>query len=149
MGSGRTSRCSATDYDTPDGTCIRDYVHVSDLAEAHVLALRRLLGGGESLVANLGDRAWLLRARGDRHCAGRDWSAHPRQDCRAATGGPCGAGGDSSFARSQLGWRPRFPELSGQVRHAAVALVRDRGHPFIKAEIDHPSARSINALIEE
>src|SRR3954453_19995771 len=43
-----------TDYDTPDGTCVRDYVHVADLAEAHALALRRLLGGGESLVANLG-----------------------------------------------------------------------------------------------
>lgn len=43
-----------TDYDTPDGTCIRDYVHVSDLARAHVLALRRLLDGGESLKANLG-----------------------------------------------------------------------------------------------
>ncbi len=42
------------DYSTPDGTCIRDFVHVSDLAEAHVLALRYLLAGGESLVVNLG-----------------------------------------------------------------------------------------------
>src|SRR3546814_8091858 len=43
-----------TDYPTPDGTAIRDYIHVSDLAEAHVLALKRLLDGGESLAANLG-----------------------------------------------------------------------------------------------
>lgn len=43
-----------TDYDTPDGTCIRDYVHVSDLAVAHVLAVRRLLHNGTNLVANLG-----------------------------------------------------------------------------------------------
>jgi UDP-arabinose 4-epimerase len=42
------------DYPTPDGTCIRDFVHVSDLAEAHVLALRYLLAGGESLAVNLG-----------------------------------------------------------------------------------------------
>ena len=43
-----------TDYDTPDGTCIRDYIHVDDLASAHVLALERLLGGGESAVFNCG-----------------------------------------------------------------------------------------------
>ncbi|MBU1042262.1 MAG: UDP-glucose 4-epimerase GalE [Proteobacteria bacterium] len=42
------------DYDTPDGTCIRDYIHVVDLARAHVMALQHLLGGGESLRLNLG-----------------------------------------------------------------------------------------------
>ena len=42
------------DYDTPDGTCIRDYIHVEDLAEAHVLALEHLAGGGESTILNLG-----------------------------------------------------------------------------------------------
>lgn len=43
-----------TDYPTPDGTCLRDYIHVADLARAHVLALRHLLAGGESLALNLG-----------------------------------------------------------------------------------------------
>ena len=43
-----------TDYPTPDGTCIRDYIHVADLARAHVLALSSLLGGGDSLAVNLG-----------------------------------------------------------------------------------------------
>jgi UDP-glucose 4-epimerase len=43
-----------TDYPTPDGTCIRDYIHVSDLADLHVLALRRLRDGGDSFVANCG-----------------------------------------------------------------------------------------------
>ena len=42
------------DYDTPDGTCVRDYIHVTDLARAHVLALRHLLDGGDSLALNLG-----------------------------------------------------------------------------------------------
>jgi UDP-glucose 4-epimerase len=43
-----------TDYPTPDGTCVRDYIHVNDLAEAHALALKRLESGGESLAVNLG-----------------------------------------------------------------------------------------------
>jgi UDP-arabinose 4-epimerase len=45
------------DYETPDGTCIRDYIHVSDLAIAHVMALRYLLSGGESIALNLGTGA--------------------------------------------------------------------------------------------
>ena len=47
-------RIFGTDYPTPDGTCIRDYIHVSDLADAHVAALRELLGGGASRIRNLG-----------------------------------------------------------------------------------------------
>ena len=43
-----------TDYETPDGTCMRDYIHVSDLAAAHRLALQRLRAGGENMVANCG-----------------------------------------------------------------------------------------------
>ena len=43
-----------TDYPTPDGTCIRDYIHVMDLADAHVLAMQYLLRGGESTYFNLG-----------------------------------------------------------------------------------------------
>ncbi|MGF1445649.1 MAG: UDP-glucose 4-epimerase GalE [Pikeienuella sp.] len=54
--SGRRANITVfgTDYDTPDGTCIRDYIHVSDLAEAHLLGLEHLLAGGESLALNLG-----------------------------------------------------------------------------------------------
>jgi len=44
-----------TDYDTPDGTCIRDYIHIMDLCDAHVLALQHLTGGGESRAYNLGN----------------------------------------------------------------------------------------------
>jgi UDP-glucose-4-epimerase GalE len=57
--SGPTLRIHGTDYPgsdypTPDGTCVRDYIHVSDLADAHVLALRHLEGGGDSIALNLG-----------------------------------------------------------------------------------------------
>src|SRR5690606_6832588 len=53
-GRGEALDVCGDDYDTPDRTCIRDYVHVTDLARAHVLALRHLLGGGDNLAVNLG-----------------------------------------------------------------------------------------------
>jgi UDP-glucose-4-epimerase GalE len=53
-GNGPELQIFGADYPTPDGTCVRDYIHVNDLAEAHVLALRHLLGGGGSFAANLG-----------------------------------------------------------------------------------------------
>src|SRR6202041_1605360 len=46
-----------TDYDTPDGTCVRDYIHVLDLAQAHILALEHLMGGGASEQFNVGTGA--------------------------------------------------------------------------------------------
>src|SRR5579862_8462043 len=54
VGSGPALNVFGTDYDTPDGTAIRDYVHVSDLADAHVRSVKYLEGGGTSLAANLG-----------------------------------------------------------------------------------------------
>lgn len=52
-----------TDYPTADGTCVRDYIHVCDLAKAHVLALKHLLSGGSSRVYNLGSETALAYAR--------------------------------------------------------------------------------------
>jgi UDP-glucose-4-epimerase GalE len=54
IGNGPTLQIHGSDYATADGTCVRDYIHVSDLADAHVLALRHLEGGGDSIVLNLG-----------------------------------------------------------------------------------------------
>jgi UDP-glucose 4-epimerase len=54
MGRRANFKIFGADYDTRDGTCVRDYVHVLDLADAHVRAVERLLDGGESLAANLG-----------------------------------------------------------------------------------------------
>ena len=50
---GTAVRICGTDYDTPDGTCVRDYIHVSDIADAHVRAFKHLLRGGESCALNL------------------------------------------------------------------------------------------------
>jgi UDP-glucose 4-epimerase len=54
-GKRKAIKVFGTDYGTPDGTCIRDYIHVTDLAQAHILALQRLTGGADSSVYNLGN----------------------------------------------------------------------------------------------
>ena len=94
------------DYPTPDGTCIRDYIHVTDLAEAHVLALDHLQRTGESLVLNLGTGsgysvkqviAAVEEATGVQ--------LHKRVVARRA-GDPPVLVADGSRARKTLGWQP-------------------------------------------
>ena len=100
-----------TDYPTPDGTAIRDYIHVQDLAEAHVLALRHLLGGGESLALNLGTgeghsvRATIAAAEA---VTGR---AIPRRETKRRPGDPPMLVADPARARQRLGWTPRLSDL--------------------------------------
>lgn len=111
-----------TDYPTPDGTCIRDYVHVSDLASAHVLALKRLLAGGDSLTANLGTG----RGFSVREVIAAVVAATGRQvPIRLAgrrSGDPACLVADATIARRDLNWTPLFPDLIQQVQHAAAAL---------------------------
>lgn len=94
------------DYDTPDGTCIRDYIHVSDLADAHVLAVERLRGGADSSVYNLGNgRGFSVKEVIDiaRSVTGRDIPAvmEPRR-----AGDPAVLVASSDRARKELGWNP-------------------------------------------
>ena len=110
-----------TDYDTPDGTCIRDYVHVSDLAAAHVLALRRLLGGGENLVANLGTgRGYSVREVIDtvKDVTGR---AIPVREADRRPGDPAVLVAKVDHAQRDLGWRPEYEKLFKHVKHAVMA----------------------------
>jgi UDP-glucose-4-epimerase GalE len=112
-----------TDYGTPDGTCIRDYVNVVDLAQAHVLALQRLLGGGETLIANLGTgRGYSVREviqsvvkETGRPVRVRDANRRP--------GDPAILVADPSHAFDVLGWRPALSDLPSLVSSAA--------HPFL------------------
>jgi UDP-glucose-4-epimerase GalE len=95
-----------TDYPTPDGTCVRDYVHVSDLAEAHVLALEYLATGGESAAINLGT--------GEGHSVKEVLSAVeevtgiilPKQMCTRRPGDPPVLVADASRAQQLLKWSP-------------------------------------------
>lgn len=106
------------DYDTPDGTCIRDYIHVSDLVDAHVLALRHLQGGGETGVFNLGNqRGFSVREVVDavRRVTQRDFEVRmgPRRP-----GDPAKLVADATAARQVLGWTPKRADLDTQIGDA-------------------------------
>lgn len=107
-----------TDYDTPDGTAIRDYIHVADLAAAHVAALTRLLAGGGSLTANLGTgRGWSVREVIDAvaRAAGRPV---PAEEAPRRAGDPARLVADPARARAALDWEPRLSDLDTIVRTA-------------------------------
>lgn len=106
------------DYDTPDGTCIRDYIHVSDLADAHVLALNALLNGGQSARYNLGNgHGYSIREVIDTviQVTGNDVpvSTGPRR-----VGDPDRLIGDAGLIRHELGWQPRFGDLGSIIETA-------------------------------
>ena len=107
-----------TDYPTPDGTCIRDYIHVGDLVAAHRLALKRLREGGGSLVANCGySRGYSVLDVVDavRRATGRDFEV--RMSGRRA-GDAVSVVADSTRARAEFGWQPKLDDLDLIVEHA-------------------------------
>lgn len=106
------------DYPTPDGTCIRDYVHVEDLAEAHRLGLERLLRAGGALTANLGTgRGHSVREVIDRVRAVTGLDVPERAGPRRA-GDPPRLVCDPSRAMAELGWRPERSDLDRMIGDA-------------------------------
>jgi len=107
-----------TDYPTPDGTCIRDYIHVTDLVHAHAAALGHLRGGGESLTLNCGyghGYSVLEVIEAVRRAAGHDFPV--RLSGRRA-GDPAAIAADASRLRAILGWQPQFDDIDLIVAHA-------------------------------
>ncbi|MFZ5592243.1 MAG: UDP-glucose 4-epimerase GalE [Bacillota bacterium] len=107
-----------TDYPTADGTAVRDYIHVTDLAQAHVQALRYLQDGGESTALNLGTgRGYsvLEIVKAVENVCGRlvAWQAAPRRP-----GDPPELVADPSLAGRVLGWQPRLSDLDNIIRTA-------------------------------
>ncbi|RXZ84069.1 UDP-glucose 4-epimerase GalE [Paenibacillaceae bacterium] len=106
------------DYPTADGTCIRDYIHVSDLADAHVLAVDKLLGGGDSAIYNLGSgHGFSVKEVIDiaRSVTGREIPA-VIEDRRS--GDPAVLVASSAKAQEELGWRPSRSRLEDMIESA-------------------------------
>ena len=101
-----------TDYDTVDGTCVRDYIHVTDLAQAHILAVRYLMDGNKSDIFNLGNGVgFTVRQVIDeaRKVTGADIKVV--EEGRRA-GDPATLIASSDKAKSVLGWKPEYADLS-------------------------------------
>ena len=108
------------DYDTPDGTCIRDYIHVTDLAEAHILAVEYLMKGGESNVFNLGNGVgYSVREVIE---TARKVTGHPipAVEIPRRAGDPARLVASGEKAKTVLGWEPKITSLEDIIRSAWV-----------------------------
>jgi UDP-glucose 4-epimerase len=107
-----------TDYPTADGTCIRDFIHVADLVDAHAAALDHLRNGGESLVANCGygtGHSVLDVVRTAKRVSG---STFPVRFGDRRPGDICTVVANSDLLRSKLSWTPKYDSLEVMVGHA-------------------------------
>ena len=123
-------RIFGTDYDTPDGTCIRDYVHVADIAEAHLLALARLGTLDTNAAAlNLGNGAGFSNR--EVVDAARRITGHaiPAVDAPRRPGDPATLVASADRARSVLGWSPRYTTLESMIK-TAWAWRKNRPRPY-------------------
>lgn len=118
-GQGGPLRIMGTDYDTPDGTCIRDYIHVHDLARAHLLALRHLEEGGESLALNLGTGQGTSVREIVAAIEGMTGRPLPVVEGPRRPGDPPILTADPSRAAETLGFRTEMSDLATILRHAA------------------------------
>ena len=106
------------DYDTPDGTCIRDYIHVTDLAKAHILAVEYLMNGGESDIFNLGNGVGYTVKEVIE--AARKVTGHPipvKEEARRA-GDPARLVASGKKAKEILGWEPEIKDLADIINSA-------------------------------
>ena len=107
-----------TDYPTNDGTCVRDYIHVSDLADAHVLGLEYLLKGGDSTFFNLGNgNGFSVKEviETARQITGKEIKAI---ECDRRPGDPPALIGSADKARKVLGWQPQYTSIKDIMTHA-------------------------------
>lgn len=116
--SGKPVTVFGDDYQTPDGTCIRDYIHVNDLAQAHILALEHLMRGGASDQFNVGTgtgHSVMETIRAVEEVTGRKvpYTVGPRRP-----GDPPSLVAASDKLRAALGWKPKYTDLRTIVEHA-------------------------------
>jgi UDP-glucose 4-epimerase len=117
LGQRKVFHLFGTDYDTPDGTCIRDYIHVADIAQAHLLALKQVdrLGARQYNMGNCtgySNRQVLEEVRAVTGCG------IPAVPAARRPGDPARLIASSDRIRAELGWTPRYPDLHSMVESA-------------------------------
>ncbi|HEW97837.1 MAG TPA: UDP-glucose 4-epimerase GalE [Beggiatoa sp.] len=106
------------DYDTPDGTCIRDYVHINDLCQAHLLALEQLLAGSNSAAYNLGNGSGFSIKQVIDIAKEVTGEPIPVVMGERRGGDPARLVADSKLAQKRLGWQPQYGDLATLIAHA-------------------------------
>lgn len=135
-----------TDYDTPDGTCIRDYLHISDLIDAHMLALEHLRGGGGNLTLNVGYghgysvREIIETARRVGQCD------FPVGEGPRRLGDPVEVVADAGLIRKTFGWKPKFDDIETIVAHAYAWELKMREKRASSAAVVETVPRRQSAL---
>ena len=130
-GKGAALQVFGADYPTPDGTCIRDYIHVSDLAEAHVLALRHLEADGDNLALNLGTGQGTSIRQILKSIERMTGCAVPHSYAPRRSGDPAALVADTKKAEQMIGFRPTRSDLDTILKDAAPQFgleVRDDVH---------------------
>jgi len=117
MGKGAV-KIFGNDYPTPDGTCVRDYIHVNDLADAHVASVNWLIAGKGSNSFNLGNGRGFSVCEVIKACEEVTTLPIKTEQCPRRPGDPPVLISDASKAQRMLAWQPKYPELRPQIAHA-------------------------------
>jgi UDP-glucose 4-epimerase len=123
LGRRKSIKIFGDDYPTPDGTCIRDYIHVSDLADAHLLALNALetdVAAKSRLIFNLGNGTGFSVREVIESARRVTGHAIPAEVCPRRSGDPAVLVASSEKAIRELGWKPRYTQLDDIVRTAWI-----------------------------
>ena len=118
-----------TDYETTDGTCVRDYIHVTDLADAHVRALQALEGGTQPDAYNLGNGLGFSVREVVNTVERLTGLSVPVKFGDRRAGDPAALVSDATNARNKLGWRPQFADLDDIIRTAWAWHQKPRAKP--------------------
>lgn len=118
LGKRESIQIFGTDYPTDDGTCIRDYIHVCDLAQAHILGLKYLSDREESAIFNLGNGDGFSVREIIRVAEKVTGRTIPAKECPRRQGDPAILIGSGAKARKVLGWKPKYADLEQIIAHA-------------------------------